>query len=210
MTKTSAPLPKVLNMGSGKNFLPNALNCDISPAWNPDLIHDFNLPIPDGAAFETRRFGTVQVRHNSFACIIAKDVLEHIRELATAMRTCLDLLAPGGEMHIVVPYDLSYGAWQDPTHIRAFNERSWWYYTKWHWYLGWTEARFDLTGLDFALSDHGHGLVAKGVAQELLPTIPRAIDEMQVVLKKRALTPEEAQAGERLRRGGGAPGPAAG
>jgi len=43
------------------------------------------------------------------------------------MTNCLKLLRVGGVFKILVPYDLSYGAWQDPTHIRAFNERSWLY-----------------------------------------------------------------------------------
>jgi hypothetical protein len=55
-------------------------------------------------------------------------------------------------MRIHVPYDLSFGAWQDPTHLRAFNERSWWYYCQRYWYLGWSDAHFDLMQRDYGLS----------------------------------------------------------
>jgi len=58
------------------------------------------------------------------------------------MKSCLDLLKVGGIFEINVPYDLSLGAWQDQTHVRAFNENSWLYYTDWFWDMGWTEARF--------------------------------------------------------------------
>ncbi|MBV5336502.1 MAG: hypothetical protein J0653_00360, partial [Deltaproteobacteria bacterium] len=71
------------------------------------------------------------------------------------MKNSLDLLSCGGEMWITVPYDLSYGAWQDPTHVRAFNERSWLYYSDWFWYLGWDDARFDIIDQKFIYSPLG-------------------------------------------------------
>jgi hypothetical protein len=89
-----------------------------------------------------------------------------------------------------VPYDLSYGAWQDPTHVRAFNERSWLYYTDWHWYLGWTEARFDVQSLEMVLSPLGQSL-ASSMAPADLHRQPRAVDSMKVVLAKRRLSDEE-------------------
>jgi predicted SAM-dependent methyltransferase len=81
------------------------------------------------------RFGKMNIQPGMFTEILALDVLEHVSDLVKCMRNCLDLLAPGGEMKIVVPYDLSIGAWSDPTHVRAFNERSWVYYCAWSWYL---------------------------------------------------------------------------
>jgi len=68
-------------------------------------------------------------------------VLEHITDLKTYMTNCLELLKVGGVMEITVPYDLSLGAWQDPTHCRAFNQNSWLYYTEWSWYLGWEKQK---------------------------------------------------------------------
>jgi SAM-dependent methyltransferase len=115
-----------------------------------------------------------------FDKILAFDVLEHIPDLVSAMTNCKDLLRPGGQMHIHVPYDLSLGAWQDPTHVRAFNENSWAYYTDWHWYLGWTD-RFDLTSLEMRLSKVGEALE---LPQEVIIRTPRAVDSMYVVLTK--------------------------
>ena len=108
------------------------------------------------------------------------DVLEHLPDLVGAMTSCKKLLKTGGEMRIHVPYDLSYGAWQDPTHLRAFNEKSWLYYTDWHWYLGW-EDRFYVTHLEFRLNPIAQDL--KLTQEELLRT-PRAVDSMYVVLQK--------------------------
>jgi len=98
-----------------------------------------------GSTLETKRFGSVTLEENSFDAAIANDVLEHIPNLTVAMTNLLRVLRPGGIFEILVPYDLSYGAWQDPTHVRARSmRRSWLYYCDWHWYLGWTEARFDI------------------------------------------------------------------
>jgi hypothetical protein len=86
----------------------------------------------------------------------------------------------GGEMHISVPYDLSLGAWQDPTHVRAFNQNSWVYYCAWAWYLGWTGSRFNMERLEYKLSP-GTDLE---LPQEQLLRTPRAVESMYVVLKK--------------------------
>jgi hypothetical protein len=83
-------------------------------------------------------------------------------------------------MHISVPYDLSLGAWQDPTHVRAFNENSWVYYCSWAWYLGWTGSRFNMERLEYKLSP-GTDLE---LPQEQLLRTPRAVESMYVVLKK--------------------------
>jgi 2-polyprenyl-3-methyl-5-hydroxy-6-metoxy-1,4-benzoquinol methylase len=114
-----------------------------------------------------------------FQTILANDVLEHLPDLVGAMTNCKDMLVMGGDMHIHVPYDLSYGAWQDPTHVRAFNEKSWLYYTDWAWYLGWKDTKFTLVHLEYKLSDFG-----KSLPMEELTRTPRAIDSMYVVLQK--------------------------
>ena len=170
--------PKSLNLGSGKDFLVDCINADIQEAKNPDWVLDVTK-VPWGETISTR-FGDVEIKRGMFDKIIANDVLEHIPDLVTAMTNCKDLLTPGGEFHIHVPYDLSLGAWQDPTHVRAFNENSWLYYTDWHWYLGW-EDRFHMTRLEFTLSKVGESL--KLPQDEILRT-PRAVDSMYVILQK--------------------------
>jgi len=186
--------PKKLNLGSGKDFREDFLNLDKDPTWKPDIIMDLeepffgadsNSPSSRRRFFETERFGRIEVQRGSFDNIIAYDVLEHIRNLATAMRTCLDLLREGGLLNILVPYDLSYGAWQDPTHVRAFNEKSWAYYTDWFWYMGWREAKFALEMLELVPSELGKrlGIERKESLMEIA-LFPRAVDSMKVLLKK--------------------------
>jgi len=187
-----APLPKRINLGSGKNWHPDFLNIDINDAWNPDVVADFNHIFPgERAVLRTERFGEVVIGPGQFEVIVAHDVLEHVRELTTCVTNCLNLLVNGGLFEIVVPYDLSYGAWQDPTHVRAFNERSWLYYTDWFWYLGWSESRFETIKLDFHLSEIGKALAAKGMQQEQITSTPRAVDSMRVVLRKIPLSDDD-------------------
>jgi SAM-dependent methyltransferase len=168
----------VLNLGSGKDWREDCINADIQRRVKSDWCLDIQ-DVHWGSLLVTR-FGDFRVKAEMFDVILANDILEHVPDLVKAMTNCKELLKVGGEMRIHVPYDLSYGAWQDPTHVRAFNEKSWLYYTDWHWYLGW-EDRFHLTHLEFALSEVGESL--KLPQDEILRT-PRAVDSMYVILQK--------------------------
>jgi len=184
-------IPRRLNLGSGKDWREDCFNVDVDPYWEPDAVLDFDRPLPIGQPLHTTRFGAFTLENNFFDEIITNDVLEHIPHLTVAMTSCLNLLKVGGLFRISVPYDLSWGAWQDPTHVRAFNERSWLYYTDWFWYLGWTEARFDIAGFDLGLSPIGEELKKQQMKGEDLVRHPRAVDQMRVVLRKRLLTDAE-------------------
>ena len=189
----STPPPTKINLGSGKDFKPDYLNIDISDYWSPDIVADVSGVFPkDGRqTFDTRRFGQIEVAKGGFDEIVCNDVLEHVSDLVRTMTNCLDLLKVGGVFNIIVPYDLSYGAWQDPTHVRAFNERSWLYYTDWFWYLGWTESRFVTRRLEYTMGPLGRELLAKAEPHDVIIRTPRAIDAMKVTLEKVLLSPED-------------------
>jgi SAM-dependent methyltransferase len=173
--------PLTLNLGSGKDWRDDCLNADIQARVKPDWVADISR-VNFGEVIATR-FGEMQIKPYMFDKIIANDVLEHIPDLVGAMTNCKNLLKPGGEFHIHVPYELSLGAWQDPTHVRAFNENSWLYYTDWHWYLGW-EDRFYMKQLAFNLSEFGNELAEKKVTDAEILRTPRAVDSMSVILCK--------------------------
>lgn len=167
-----------VNLGSGKNYLEGYVNIDIDPMWKPDLVMDISRYNPPA-----EHLGSVEE-------IIAHDVLEHISDLVSAMTNCLSLLKEGGTMDIAVPYYLSLGAWQDPTHVRAFNENSWLYYTDWFWYLGWKEYRFEIVELKFISSIWGEHIREDDLH------VPKSVDSMRVILRKILLTDKEKMAGE--------------
>lgn len=155
-----------LNLGSGKDRRADCVNADIRSDVGADWVVDIGAPM--------------QI-DRQFSKIIANDVLEHIPNLVQAMTNCRDLLEMDGEMHIHVPYDLSHGAWQDPTHVRAFNEKSWVYYCGWAYYLGWKGTKFEMTHLEYRLSKYGASLK---LPQEEILRLPRAVDSMYLILKK--------------------------
>jgi SAM-dependent methyltransferase len=173
--------PLTLNLGSGKDWRDDCLNADIQARVKPDWVADISR-VNFGEVIATR-FGEIQIKPYMFDKIIANDVLEHIPDLVGAMTNCKNLMKPGGEFHIHVPYELSLGAWQDPTHVRAFNENSWLYYTDWHWYLGW-EDRFYMKQMAFNLSEYGNELAEKKVSDAEILRTPRAVDSMSVILCK--------------------------
>ncbi len=174
-------IPRRLQLGCGLKPLADHLNLDIDPALDPDICFDLNQPMALPHRIETRRFGPVTLAPGMIDAIIADNVLEHIRELYTAMRTAWELLAPGGIIRAIVPHDLSYGAWQDPTHVRAFNERSWIYFCE---RCPWPDGRFEQVRLDLVPSELGMDLMVQGVAQDVIARTPRAIAEIDVTLRK--------------------------
>ena len=185
-------VPTVLHVGSGKNWQAEMLNLDIEPRWRPDIVWDVSQPLPDGGqvTFATERFGEITIAEECFDAIVAQDVLEHIRDLPAAMTTMLRWLRTGGVLKVAVPYDLSYGAWSDPTHVRAFNERSFDYYTKWSWYLGWRTHHFALRRLEPIANPYGAELQAQWRPLDEILRTPRAIDQLYVELEKRPLDAE--------------------
>jgi 2-polyprenyl-3-methyl-5-hydroxy-6-metoxy-1,4-benzoquinol methylase len=186
----AASFPRTLNLGSGKDWREDCLNIDINDYWKPDAVLDISQPLAPCFDLDTERFGSIRIEPGCFDAVLANDVLEHIPNLVRAMTTVLQLLRPGGLFHIQVPYDLSLGGWQDPTHVRAFNENSWLYYTDWFWYLGWRESRFHLDRLEFVLSAVGERL--KGACErEDLVRSPRAVDSMRLTMSKRPLDAAE-------------------
>lgn len=199
LSRLREPMPPPrINLGSGKDWRLGYLNVDCNDAWNPDVVVDIASKeiFGKGKLAVSAWYGPRYFLPGIFQEIIANDVLEHLPNLSQAMTNCLDLLEDGGLFKINVPYDLALGAWQDPTHVRAFNEMSWTYYTDWWWYMGWKTHRFDQVELNLVLSEYGRGL-KKPVAEII--RIPRAVDSMQVTLKKRRLTVKEKLEGERLR-----------
>lgn len=172
-------LPTILNIGSGKNYMPEALNIDINYIFKPDLVWDISQPL--------NLLGDPVIPFGHFDKIVAHDVLEHIRDLTAAMTNCLNLLKEGGVMDIVVPYDLSLGAWSDPTHVRAFNERSWMYYSEWAWYLGWRTHALILMSIELQCAEWAD----KSQPVDILYRTPRAIESMHVILKKVPYIPPE-------------------
>jgi SAM-dependent methyltransferase len=170
--------PTRINLGSGKDYKAGWLNIDVLDRAQPDLVLDLGQPTDFPVRAETAYGGPMLLAEGGAEMIFANNVLEHVPDLPQLMGNCLKLLKTGGHFVIEVPYEHAATAWQDPTHLRALNEKSWLYYTDWFWYLGWFEHRFQIfqfTYLDDALKECGREKAAF----------------MRVVLAKIETTPRE-------------------
>ena len=148
--------PLRINLGSGKDYKVGWLNLDVLERAQPDLVLDLGQPTTLPVQASTAYGGPVLLVEGGAELIYANNVLEHVPDLPELMGNCLRLLKTGGSFIIEVPYEDAATAWQNPTHLRALNEKSWLHYTDWFWCLGWFEHRFELTQfgyLDEALKD---------------------------------------------------------
>lgn len=182
--------PTRLNL-LGRQYLQGYLNVGIDPNANPDVHLDLSLPLQLPVSVSSLPWGSVTLTENQLEEIVAVDTLATIKQLPILMDNSLKLLREGGKFTIVVPHELSLGAWQDQTHVRAFNENSWLQYTQWFWQLGWMDSRFECIESSMNLTEFGKTLVAGNRPQDEILRTPRAIESMRVVLTKRNTTPEE-------------------
>lgn len=107
----SAPLPldlqrrKSLNLGCGLKHIPEALNLDVTPETNPDLVHDlrrFPWPFPN----------------NRFAEVLAFDVIEHLDDFITTMEEIHRVAQDRALVRVTVPHYSCANAFTDPTHCQ--------------------------------------------------------------------------------------------
>lgn len=169
-----------INLGSGHQYMPGWINIDVDTSTYPDIVMDLGDEIVLPILARSPYAGAITIDENSVHEILADNVLEHVSDLPRLMTNCLRILAVGGQMTIVVPHERSLAAWQDPTHVRAFNERSWIYYTDWCWRLGWFHARFSMTS--FSYLDANAKALSDGSEQAFF---------MKVVMTKVQATPKE-------------------
>jgi len=109
-------LPHKLNLGCGEAKEKGFVNLDWQKRFKPDVLWDISeFPWP----FEDGWFETVFAFH----------ILEHFGgEYIPIMQELHRIMQPGGVLYVRVPYYAYPTAWQDPTHKRAFSERSFHYF----------------------------------------------------------------------------------
>lgn len=115
-----------LDIGCGANKQPGFVGMDIQPLPGVDIVHDWlKFPWP--------------IENESVLQAIASHVVEHIprviyRDGETRwtfiefMNEVWRVLKPDCQFAIVVPYCISMGYYQDPTHVNPCNERTWLYF----------------------------------------------------------------------------------
>ena len=127
------PASRVLDIGCGRDKLPNAISMDVNPRSDADVIHDldsFPWPFPD----------------NAFDYIRAQDVLEHVADFEKCMAEVFRVGAPNSIVEVRMPFMGGINFATDPTHRRAGTSRTFDYFdpTKPLGAYRYSEARFEV------------------------------------------------------------------
>ena len=120
---------EVLNLGCGRKHVDGALNVDVTPLTNPDVVHDLNLrpwPFPD----------------NHFREVIASDVIEHLDDVMATLEEIHRVSRDGAIVHLTVPHFSSGNAYIDPTHKHFFSYSTLDCFTEGDAHSFYTNARF--------------------------------------------------------------------
>lgn len=100
-----------LDVGCGDNKQAGCLGMDRRLLTGVDVVHDAEAlpwPFPDA----------------TFDRIICSHILEHLKPwlMVDLIDEAWRVIKPGGRLLIAMPYAGSFGFYQDPTHIKAWNE----------------------------------------------------------------------------------------
>ena len=100
-----------LDVGCGANKQEHCLGMDKRRLPGVDVVHDIEA-VPWPFAKET------------FTRVILSHVMEHIdpRKSVDVMNEIWRVMKPDGVLMLAMPYAGSFGHWQDPTHIKPWNE----------------------------------------------------------------------------------------
>jgi predicted SAM-dependent methyltransferase len=122
---------KKLHLGCGQKRKEGWINVDQLTSVNPDIVlnlNSSNWPFAD----------------NSIDQIFSDNVLEHLDSPIRCMEECYRILKPGGCMESVVPFAMSAGALQDPTHKSFWTDYTVYYFVKGHKANFYTHAGFEV------------------------------------------------------------------
>jgi SAM-dependent methyltransferase len=110
-TKSSLPTELreclVLNLGCGHKHVAGAVNLDVTPDTNPNVLHDLNRrpwPLPD----------------DHFREVLAYDVVEHLDDVMATFEEIHRVCCHGAVVRVAVPHFSSGNAYTDPTHRHFF------------------------------------------------------------------------------------------
>lgn len=114
--KTKATKPR-FDVGCGGAKQPGFIGMDKRNCLGVDIVWDVEVvpyPIPQ----------------ESFSVILASHLVEHLKPwlMIDIMNEWWRLLEVSGQLWLAMPYPGSFGFWQDPTHIKSWNEATPFYF----------------------------------------------------------------------------------
>lgn len=113
-----------VDLGAGGNKIsPDWVGIDRQKLPGVDIVHDlekYPWPLPDECA----------------SVVVASHLIEHINPANNGIINFFNeawrILKFDGEFGMITPYAGSYGFWQDPTHLKGYNEASFYYFDPLH------------------------------------------------------------------------------
>ena len=107
-----------VDLGCGSWKQAGFTGVDKDPNSDADIIHDIEKGLP----FEDDSVDLVSASH----------ILEHIHDTMAIMDEIWRVCKHGSQVAISLPHYQSIGAWQDPTHVKAFTEVTFCYFDPTH------------------------------------------------------------------------------
>ena len=106
-----------LDCGCGSAKQKGYVGLDIRALKDVDIVHDVEsvpYPLPDDCCFQ----------------ILCSHLIEHLKPwlIIDIFNEWWRIMKPGGQLLISTPYAGSFGFWQDPTHIKGYNQASFTYF----------------------------------------------------------------------------------
>lgn len=128
----AAEATRRLHLGCGGDVRTGWINLDSRPLPGVDVVADLDacrrkkLPFPDNSVDE----------------FMGNHILEHVADALALMQELHRIAKPGAKLVFRVPYGSSDDADQDPTHVRRYFMRSFYYFSQ----LGYTHFDYDYRG----------------------------------------------------------------
>lgn len=117
----------LVDLGSGRQAMEvqNYIHVDIADLTHIEYVHDLNNGLPKNSVGDPIFCDVDEFR--------AHHIFEHIdvRNFIPLLNEIWDALKSGGILKVYVPNATHVeAAWSDPTHVRAFTPKTFWYFTK--------------------------------------------------------------------------------
>lgn len=105
-------MEKILNLGCGTDKIKDAVNVDMNPGVNPDIV------------FELQRGLCLPFVDNFFDRIYMLDFIEHVDDASWALSEAHRVGKSGTQIHIRYPHFTSNNNYGDVSHVRRINLRA--------------------------------------------------------------------------------------
>jgi SAM-dependent methyltransferase len=108
-------MPRILDVGCGRDKYPGAIGIDINPATAADVLCDLDL-------------SRLPFADDSFDEVRAVHVVEHVDDMMAVMEELHRVTRAGGRIFVVTPHYSDVASWTDPTHKRHLSTESFGYF----------------------------------------------------------------------------------